>query len=118
MNASRLFRIASGIAAAACGIGAAGLYVAWTHEFLGPMDSSAANAALGTYLLFALILVLAAQACTGLPAWRLSTAWNSLRGWQRGLIGTAIVVMAFYLGHVLFLDALEQRGMLDQNAIP
>ena len=54
----------------------------------------------GAFALMGLIEVL-----TGLPASQVASAWDSLAGWQRGILGTLIVALAFVLmmaGIVLF----------------
>lgn len=107
----------SGILAAIMGACAVGIYVAGATGFLERFGMRATNAVIWFYLLYVAALVLAGQALTGLPAWKLSAAWNGLKGWQRGVIGTAIAAVAFF-AYVFFEVALTQRGLIDQNAIP
>ena len=107
----------SGILAAIVGACAVGIYVAAATGSLKRFGVYSGEAVTWFYLLYVAALVLAGQALTGLPAWKLSAAWNGLKGWQRGVIGTAIVAVAFFAWFFLEL-ALTHRGLIDQNAIP
>ena len=46
----------------------------------------------GAYALAGLV-----EFITGIPFFELARRWDSLKGWQRGVFGTAIVVMALFL---------------------
>jgi hypothetical protein len=48
-------------------------------------------------------VVFAIQAVTGLSVRSLSAAWNGLRGWQRGVIGTAVVILSLIFFHLLLI---------------
>src|SRR5207249_2431981 len=50
---------------------------------------------IGASLPFVFVCVGFIEAVTGAPYLRLAHAWMSLRGWQRGLLGTFIVLAAF-----------------------
>ena len=115
----RRIRIVGGVLAAVCTVGALSLYVLWRSGKFGPPDRDVVKVMFGFYLLCGVMLLFIGQALSGLPVWKMSIAWNGLKGWQRGLLGTAIVAAAFYAAHVLFLGgALGHGGVIDWDALP
>jgi hypothetical protein len=117
MNPRRPLRAISAVLAAVFALGIAADYFLWTAEAFGPMENRAATVMLRFYLLYGLTLIFAAQAVSGLPAWKLPAAWNGLKPWQRGLIGVAVVLVAI-AAHFVFVGSLERRGLIDEGAIP
>ncbi len=52
----------------------------------------------------AIALVGLVQLVSGVPFGKLATQWDSLKGWQRGILGTAIVIGAFLILAVIMLS--------------
>jgi hypothetical protein len=76
------------------GIFAAILYLMW---WLSAHSYHFSFAVIGASLPFAYACVGFIELMTGAPYLRLAQSWMSLRGWQRGVLGTFIVVASLVI---------------------
>jgi hypothetical protein len=76
------------------GIFAAVLYLVW---WLSAHRHSFSFGVIGATLPFACACIGFIELMTGAPYLRLARSWMGLRGWQRGVLGTFIVVASFVI---------------------
>jgi hypothetical protein len=86
-----------------CLLGMIALYLAKNKGMLGQDGRDIVLLVLGFLFLGPMAVVFGIQAVTGLSLRSLSAAWNGLRGWQRGVIGTAVVILSLIFFHLLLI---------------
>lgn len=75
----------------------AGLFLVWLYArfFNSTSDTVSSFSSIGAATIAAYGLAGTIEIISGVPFTALASKWDSLKGWQRGILGTLIAIFAF-----------------------